>query len=138
MTPAVGTNSCNSCSRFWSYFNICLGRTCDVATRSVKAGDKPQLHRVRGHFENNRNGRGRRFGREGCGRRGCGDYFHLTTNQISHHCGQSINLALCPAVFDRHVAAFDVTSFAQSLEKGRYLSPPVTLWGRAANESDHR
>jgi hypothetical protein len=30
-------------------------------------------------------------------------------------------LAFCPAVFDRHVAAFNVTVFAQPFEKGRQL-----------------
>src|ERR1700730_8332083 len=43
----------------------------------------------------------------------------LTMNQIGHHRRQPIKLALCPAVFDRHVAAFNVTVFAQAFEKGR-------------------
>jgi hypothetical protein len=40
---------------------------------------------------------------------------HLTANQIGRQCGQSIELVLSPAIFDRHIAALDVASFAQAL-----------------------
>src|SRR5262245_26863824 len=58
-------------------------------------------------------------------------------NQIGHQCGQSVNLALCPAVFDRHVAPFDVTGFAKSFEKGRDLRL-ITLGRSDVNKPDHR
>src|SRR5262245_28814916 len=58
-------------------------------------------------------------------------------NQIGNQCGQSISLALCPAVFDRHVAPFDVTGFAQSFEKGRDLRH-ITLSRSDVNKPDHR
>jgi hypothetical protein len=47
-----------------------------------------------------------------------GKHAHLTTHQIVHHCRQLINSVPRPAVFDRHIAAFDVTGFAQPFEKG--------------------
>ena len=41
----------------------------------------------------------------------------LATNQIDRHCGQSIILALCPAIFDHDVLAVDVARFVQALAK---------------------
>ena len=41
----------------------------------------------------------------------------LTMNQISHHYRQPISLTLRPAVFDRDVAAIDVTGFAQPFDE---------------------
>jgi hypothetical protein len=38
-------------------------------------------------------------------------------NQLVRERGQSVDLALSPAVFNRHAAAFDKTSFAQALAK---------------------
>jgi hypothetical protein len=38
-------------------------------------------------------------------------------NQIGHHRRQPIDLALRPAVFYRHVVAFNVTGFTQPFDK---------------------
>jgi hypothetical protein len=57
-------------------------------------------------------------------------------NQISYHRRETIVLILRPPVFNRHVAAFNVTSFAQPIEKGRQLLRVIFRRG-AINESDH-
>jgi hypothetical protein len=43
----------------------------------------------------------------------------LTLNQIISQLFEVIVMALCPAVSDKHIAAFDITLFAQTLMKGR-------------------
>src|ERR1700676_375276 len=58
-------------------------------------------------------------------------------NQIGRQCRQPIILAFCPAVFDHHIAAFDVTGFAQPFEKGRQ-GPRVSLRRLGVDKSDHR
>ena len=44
---------------FRRYLPVRLGHACDVAARTVKAGDEAELHRVAGRFEDDRNGCGR-------------------------------------------------------------------------------
>ena len=91
---------------------------CQVTTRPAKAGDQPERDWIAPHLENNGYSRGRRFGRE-CRRSGDRDnYCHLTTNEIRCHFGQSVILALRPAVFDRHIPAFNITGFTQALTEG--------------------
>ena len=47
------------------------------------------------------------------------DHHHVAINKISHQCGQSVVLILCPAIFDQHIMAFYVAGFAQRLaERG--------------------
>src|SRR5262249_26091486 len=62
---------------------------------------------------------------------------HLTMNQIGGHRRQSINSALRPAIFDRHVAAFDVAGFLQGLTE---CSRHWLVSGRrlGVEKSDHR
>jgi hypothetical protein len=60
-----------------------------------------------------------RFGSALCGEgrgsaTGRDNHGHLTTNEISRQRGQTIVLALCPAVFDREVPALDIARFAQA------------------------
>jgi hypothetical protein len=57
-------------------------------------------------------------------------------NQISYHRRQPISSTLRPAVFDRDVAAIDVTGFAQPFEKGRQLSRQI-LGRSAVDKPDH-
>ena len=56
-------------------------------------------------------------------------------DEIGGQGGQPIIVALCPAVFDRHVLSLDVAGFAQPLVERSHL-------GRnradAAEEADHR
>ena len=48
---------------------------------------------------------------------------HLALNQISRQRRQPIVLAARPAVFDRHVLAFDKSGFVQALAKPVYDVP---------------
>src|SRR5438067_10179452 len=45
------------------------------------------------------------------------DYIDLATDEIGGQCRQPIVVALCPAVFDRHILPLDIAGFAQSLPK---------------------
>jgi hypothetical protein len=62
---------------------------------------------------------------------------HLTMNQFGREHGQSIVLALRPAVFDRDVLAFDEACFLQALsERGHKIGRVGER--RVAEEPDHR
>jgi hypothetical protein len=119
------------------YLHVCLGHTRDVAARTVKAGDEAEPDRVGSRFEDDRNGRGCRLRRKRPRSAGRGNHGHLPMNQISHHRRQPIAVTFPPAVFDRHVAAIDVTGFAQPFEKGRQGSR-VTLGRSDVEKPDHR
>ena len=95
--------------------------TGDVAARPVEAGDETSLDRVAAGAEDDRNCRGRGFGRE-CRWHAarCGDDGHPAADQIGRQFRQSIVLTLCPAVFDRDVLAFDVAGFAQPFAECRH------------------
>ena len=55
-----------------------------------------------------------------CGRTTCCYRGHFTLNQIGRQRWKSIVSVLGPAVFDSHIAAFDITCFAQGLQKTGY------------------
>src|SRR5262245_49157728 len=118
MTLAVGTNSCSNCSRFGPISTFVLVTPVALPPGRLRLATSPSWTGVGGHFENDRNGcirclcRKRRLS----ARRSY--HGHLTMDQISHHRRQLISSTLRPAVFDRDVAANDVTGFAQPSEKG--------------------
>jgi hypothetical protein len=90
------------------------------AARPGQAGDKTSFDRVCTDAENNRDRRGRRFGRDRNLVAERGDHGHTTADQVSHQRREAIVLALQPVVFDRDVLAFDVAGFAEALaEPGR-------------------
>jgi hypothetical protein len=95
------------------YLPVQLGYARDVAARLVKAGDEPELDRVATRFEDDRNICGRRLRGERRRSAGRGNHGHLTMNQIGRHRRQPIKAILRPAVFDRHVAAINITVLAQ-------------------------
>jgi hypothetical protein len=94
------------------YLHDQRGYACHIDTRPVKTGNEPKLNRIAAGFEDDRNRRGHRLCRQRRRSGGRGNHRHLTMNQIGHHRRQLIKVALCPAVFDRHVAAFNITVFA--------------------------
>src|SRR5438132_1301808 len=52
--------------------------------------------------------------------RGCagrGDQGDVATNQLPCECRQPVDLILRPAVFDRHIHAFDIAAVLQTLPK---------------------
>jgi hypothetical protein len=108
------------------------GHAGNIAARSVEAGNEANFHRVLGGREDDRNRRGCPLGgeRRRCAKRG--DHGDLTTHQIGCLLRQPIIVALRPAVFDRHILAFDVTGLLQTLaERGDVGRIPV---GRCAIE----
>src|SRR5215472_6314980 len=119
------------------YLPVQLSYARDVAARPVKAGDEPELNRVAARFEDDRNFCGRRLSCERRRSAGRGNHRHLTMNQIGRHRRQPIKPTPGPAVLDCHVAALDITVFAQPFEKGRQL-PLVTLRRISVEKSDHR
>src|SRR5262249_7880229 len=62
---------------------------------------------------------------------------HLTTDQIGRQWRQSIVLTVRPPIFDRHVAAFDITGFAQALvERAHTVHPAIRRC--TAKKPNHR
>ena len=56
---------------------------------------------------------------------------------VGRQCRQSVILALRPAVFDRHVAAIDVTGFTEPFEKSRQ-GPRVSPGKSGIEKTNHR
>ena len=94
------------------YLLVYLSHARDVAARMVKVGDEAELDRIGTRFKDYRNGRGRRLSRKRCRGSGCGNHGHLTMKQIGRQRWQPIVLAICPAVFDRHVLTIHVSRLA--------------------------
>jgi hypothetical protein len=85
----------------------------DVAARPVEAGNQTRLDRVPAAAEDDRNCRRRGFRCECRWRAGRhSDDGHPATDQVGRQVRQASNFVSRPAVFDRHVLAFDVTGFA--------------------------
>src|SRR4029077_4887669 len=97
--------------------------TRDIAAWTVEAGDKTNFDRIRPDAEDDRNGRGRGFGRK-CRRRAarCGDYGHSAVYQIGGQFRQASVVIVPKAKFDRHVAALGKTGFAEALTESCYNS----------------
>src|SRR5262249_58878888 len=49
------------------------------------------------------------------------DHAHLPADQIGRQCRQSVVVTFRPAVFDRHILAFDIARFLQTLVERRDL-----------------
>src|SRR5262249_5252757 len=49
-----------------------------------------------------------------------GDHSHMTADEIIGECGQSIVLAIGPAVLDRRILALDIAGFAQAPTESGY------------------
>jgi hypothetical protein len=86
----------------------------DVAARSVEARNETVLNRVIAGPEDDRNGRGRGLGGESRRAPRCDNDGHSTADQIGRQFLQPFcSRAVCEAVFDGHVPAFDKAGFAQ-------------------------
>ena len=110
----------------------------EIAAGTVEARNEPKLDRIRSHHEDNRDRLGRRLGGAHCGRVSERDNdTHLTTDQIGRQGWQAIGLTICPAVFDQHVATFDVAAFRQSLAERRDEGSRIAR-RRISEEPDHR
>jgi hypothetical protein len=108
-----------------------------ITARSRQTGDKTEPDRVFGGLENDWDGCVRRLGRHCRNRTQGGDHGDLPVNQIGHQLGQSIRLILGPAVYDRHVLAFDIVGILEALAE--CAQPVRDRIGRCAvEEADHR
>src|ERR1700730_155730 len=65
------------------------------------------------------------------------DHRHLTAYQIGCEVWQSVGLVLRPAIFDRQILAFDITSFFQNLAE-RAQAVCVKVGRIDGKESYHR
>src|SRR5215831_3669658 len=63
------------------------GRARGVATRPIQTSDQSELDWVVPHVEDDRNRRGCCLCRKRCSITGCGNYAHLTTNEIAANAG---------------------------------------------------
>jgi hypothetical protein len=87
----------------------------EVAAGAAEAGREAELHRVDTGVEDDRDGRGCRLGGKRRGRAGRNNPGHPAVDQIGRQCRQSVILAVCKTIFDRHVLAFDVAGLLQAL-----------------------
>src|SRR6516165_10143426 len=111
--------------------------TGHIATWLIKTYHQAGLDWIVASDEYNRDRRGGGLGRERGGRAERGNDFRIPPHQIGGHRGKPIELALCPAIFDRHIAPFGIAVFAQSSPK--HTQPGREHIARASiEEPDHR
>ena len=108
-----------------------------IAARPGKAGDQTQLDRVFADAEDDRDRRGRSFGRKRSRIGGRGDHGHATADEVGHERRQAIVLALQPVVLDRHVLALDVAGFVEAFTERSGMAHGG-LGRPAADEADDR
>src|SRR5215211_3860687 len=111
---ALGTSSCSSPSRFAT--TSLTKKLMPVALPPGNAGDQTKPDRVFADAEDDRDRRGRSFGRKGSRvAPGRGDNGHATAHEVGHERWQAIVLALQPVVLDRYILALDVAGFVEAL-----------------------
>ena len=94
----------------------------DVGAGPIEAGDEAQPDGIAADGKDNGNCRGRRFDREhNRSASARDDHAHLPGDQIGRQCRQSVVLTFRPTVFDRHILAFDIARFLQTLVERRDL-----------------
>jgi len=109
-----------------------------VASWAIEADDEACSNRVAGPGEHDRDGRGRGLGRER--RRLAGDRNndpHLPPDQVGRQFRQPVVLATRPAIFGRHVPAFDKARVAQARAKS-CQTIGVLLLCTGVQKPDHR
>jgi hypothetical protein len=109
-----------------------------IAAGSIEAGDQPKHHWIAAYHEDNWNSRGCRLGGANRWSASSGDYYgNLSINQIGRQRWKPIVLTIRIAVFNRHVPAFGITSFAQPFPES--CEEVCELRGRRPVEiPDHR
>src|ERR1700730_2516785 len=105
-----------------------MSKPCDVLACPDEACDEPELDRIEGCFEDDWSACVRGLRRQRGGRAGRGDHGRLLLHEIGHHGWKSIGLALRPAIFDFYIAAIDVATFGEAVEKTRHLA--LEIFGR--------
>src|SRR5262249_50292006 len=86
-----------------------------VTAWSVETSHQTKFDRVAASNKDYRNASSRSLGCE-CrgGTAQCGPHRDIAPNQLVREGRQSIVMTLGPAIFNRHVAAFEITAFAQT------------------------
>ena len=120
--------ACRSAGPLRRYLDVQTCHAGQVAAGPVKAGHKPKLNRVERYPEDDWNLAGRRLRRQCRGGAGGDNRGYLTANQLGRQCRQPVHLILGPAVFDRHVLAFDIAGLTDALAKS--TQPGVVPVGR--------
>ena len=120
---ALGTSSCRSPSRLATTSSEKKLMPVALPPGRARLATRPSLTGSSADAEDDRDRRGRSFGRERSRRAaGRGDDGHTTADQVSHQRRQAIVLALQPVVLDRHVLALDVAGFAKAFaERGHIV-----------------
>src|SRR5262249_36890508 len=112
-------------------------KPCQIAARSVEAGDQAGLDRLDPSAEDDGNRGGRRLGRER-GRTITGDENgDQAANQVRRLRRQAIVLTIYPTVFNRDVLALNIAGFGQRLAEA-CQDLPALRERRTAEEPDHR
>jgi hypothetical protein len=102
----------------------------------VETCHKTRPYRIASADENDRNLIARILDRErGSITAACKNNCYVTAREISRQCGQSVDLTLCPALFDDHVVAIDKTVFFQAFPKCAYKRRITT--GASTIEKPH-
>jgi hypothetical protein len=108
--------------------------TGEVAARPIEARDQTGLDRVVASAEDDRNLRGRGFGRayrqRAAGRRNHAD---SAADQIRCQFRQSIVIIVRPAVLDHYIAALDVAGFAQAFAEQEKWNGAACELGRVSS-----
>src|SRR5215813_14043125 len=115
-----------------------MGHARGVATRAIQAADKPELDWITAVREDDWSRRSCRLcclGRIGAPHRR--DHVHMTADEIIGEGGQSIILAIGPAILDCRILALDIAGFAQAPTESGYAGGEC--YSRpAVEETDHR
>ena len=86
--------------------------------RTIQAGDETSLDWIASSSENDRDRPGRSLGLHYRSRGlWCDNHRHVPTNQIGRQFRQPLIVIVRPAEFDRDIAAFDESGFAQTSEE---------------------
>jgi hypothetical protein len=108
-----------------------------IAARPGETSDQTQLDRVFANAKDDRDRRGRSFGRKRTTSVGRGDHGHATADQIGNERRPAVELALQPMVLDHHVLALNVAGFVEAFAE-RSDSAHGSLGRQAADEADDR
>ena len=109
-----------------------------VAARPIEIWDEPGLNRIFPAVENNRNRRSGGFDRESDrNAAGGGDNVNFQIDQFRCHRRNTIELAVRPAVFDRHILAVGKALLFQSFPKSS-RERRIGVGRLAAQEADNR
>src|SRR4029077_6534989 len=98
------------------------GHSRNVAAGAVETGHETDIDRIGAYREDNRNVWGCRFGGQRSRRAKCKDRGHGVSYQVGRHCRQSVEFTTSHAIFDCHIAAFDIAGFLEALPERAELS----------------